>query len=84
MPLVELVSLAQTALYLAVLVSLPVLVATALVGIVTSIFQAATQVQDASLSHLPRLLVAALVLAAFGPWMGRQIADFARHVFGVG
>lgn len=82
MSLTELVALAQRALLLAVLVSLPVLLVAALLGLVSAVFQAATQVHDAALSHFPKFLAVALALALAGPWMGRQIVDFALHAFG--
>lgn len=81
-PLVDLVSLAQRALILSVLISLPVLIAAAALGLVMAMFQAATQIQDAALSHLPKVVAVAVVLAAAGPWMGRQIVSFARLALG--
>jgi flagellar biosynthesis protein FliQ len=80
--LAELISLAQRALLLSVLVSVPVLAVSALIGLVASVFQAATQVHDAALGHFPKLLGVSIALAVSGPWMGRQILDFTLHVFG--
>jgi type III secretion HrpO family protein len=75
--------LGQEALILGLLLSLPVVGAAAIVGFAVAVFQAATQVQDATLAHLPRVLVVALVLAVAGPWMGGEIAAFAvRAMFG--
>ena len=71
----------QEALLLAVMLSLPALLVALLVGTVVSVFQAATQIQDATLVHLPRLLAVAVSLAAFGPWMARHIVDFAARIF---
>jgi len=73
---------AREALLLAVGVSLPLVAVAALVGLLVSLVQAATQVQDITLSHLPRFLAVAITLAALGPWMGRQVAAFALRVFG--
>jgi type III secretion HrpO family protein len=79
-PSVEgLTQLAQEALVLSVLVSLPVVGLAAVVGLLVAVFQAATQVQDITLSHLPRLVVVAIGLALLGPWMGAQIAVFASR-----
>ena len=66
---------------LALLVSLPVVGVAALVGLVVAAFQAATQLQDATIAHLPRLVAVALALALLGPWMGAEIAGFARETF---
>lgn len=82
MDLTALVALAQSALVLSVLVVLPVLGAAALVGLLSGGFQAATQIQDAALAHLPRFVVVIGVLLALGPWMGRQIVAFALRAFG--
>ncbi len=77
----NLVGNAQEALLLAVAVSLPVVGAAAIIGLAVAVMQAATQVQDVTLAHLPRLVVVAVVLAIVGPWMGVQIAAFAARVF---
>jgi flagellar biosynthesis protein FliQ len=49
------------------------------VGLLVAVFQAATQVQDFTLAHLPRLVVVAVSLAVFAPYLGRQIAAFAER-----
>jgi flagellar biosynthetic protein FliQ len=82
MPLADLVTLAQQGLVLSLLVSLPVLLVAAAVGLVSSIFQAATQVQDAALGHLPKFIAVSIALALAGPWMGRQIMAFTLRAFG--
>lgn len=76
-----LVELGRDALLLSVLVSLPVVGLAALVGLIVAVFQAATQVQDITLAHLPRLVVVAFALALLAPWMGAQIATFATRAF---
>lgn len=80
----HLTELAQTALLLAVALSLPVVGVAAVVGLLVAALQAVTQLQDATIAHLPRFLVVALALALTGPWMGEQIAAFALQVFGGG
>jgi type III secretion HrpO family protein len=82
MDLAELISLAQQALVLSVLVSLPVLGVAAVVGLLSAIFQAVTQVQDAALGHFPKFVAVSVALALAGPWMGRQILAFAVRAFG--
>jgi flagellar biosynthesis protein FliQ len=72
---------AQQALWVAVAVSLPVLVVAAVVSLVAAAFQAASQIQDPTLSHLPRLLAIAAAIALVGPWMGHQVATFAAQMF---
>ena len=72
---------AQEALLLSVAVALPVVAIAALVGLVVAVLQAATQIQDATIAHLPRFLAVAVALAVLGPWMGSQIAVFAARIF---
>ena len=79
-----LVSYSQQALMLSLAVALPVLAVGALVGLLMAVLQAATQVQDPTLSHLPRLVAVSAALAVFGPWMGREVAGFAVRVFSGG
>ncbi len=81
MPPSTLVHGAQQALLLVVAVTLPVLAVAAVVGFVVAALQAASQIQDPTLSHLPRLLAVAAALAILGPWMGHEVAAFAAHMF---
>jgi len=78
----SLTSLAQEALLLTVTISLPVVAIAALVSLLMAVIGAMTQVHDATLSHLPRLLAVALVLALTAPWMGSQMVAFATRAFG--
>jgi flagellar biosynthetic protein FliQ len=59
------------------LVCLPVLAITTLVGVVVSVMQVLTQVQEMSLTIVPKLLAAGVVVIAFGPWMLRVLCRFA-------
>ena len=80
MPVATLLEHAQQALLLSIAVVLPVLAVAAIVGLVVAAFQAASQVQDPTLSHLPRLLAVVAALVVMGPWMGAQIGAFAQRV----
>jgi flagellar biosynthetic protein FliQ len=84
LPIAELTHRAEEALLLSVAVALPVIAIAAVVGLVVAVLQAATQIQDVTLAHLPRLLAVAAALAVLGPWMGRQIALFAARIFAGG
>jgi len=70
--------LARDALGLALLIAAPLLLAGLLTAFVVSLFQAATQILEPSLSFVPKLLVMAAVLAVLGNWMGGQLVEFAR------
>jgi type III secretory pathway component EscS len=81
MPISALAHEGQYALLLVVAVSLPALAVAAIVGLVVAALQAASQIQDPTIAHLPRLLAVTAALAVLGPWMAGVIALFARHVF---
>jgi len=59
------------------LVAGPVLAAALIVGLVISVLQVATQLQEMTLSYVPKLLVAAIVLLVLGPWMIYRVTQFA-------
>jgi type III secretory pathway component EscS len=81
MPAATLVHYAQQALLLVLAVSLPVLGAAAVVGFVAAALQAASQIQDPTIAHLPRVLAVVAALILLGPWMGREVAAFAAQMF---
>jgi len=58
-------------------VSTPVLAAALLIGLLISVLQVATQLQEMTLSYIPKMLVVVLVLMALGPWMLHRITQFA-------
>lgn len=59
----------------------PILIATLLVGVAISVLQVATQLQEVTLSYVPKLLTAALLLILLGPWMISRVTDFARALY---
>lgn len=63
------------------LVSAPVLGLTMLVGIIISVVQVVTQIHDASLTFVPKLVTAALCLIVFGAWMLRKLAQFSTQLW---
>lgn len=71
---------ARDALWLLMLVAAPVLLAGLLTAFAISLFQAATQILEPTLSFVPKLIVMLIVLAVLGSWMGGQLVDFARSV----
>jgi flagellar biosynthetic protein FliQ len=64
-------------LWNSMLVAGPVLAAALAVGLLVSVFQVATQLQEMTLSYVPKLLVSAIVLLVLGPWMIYRITQFA-------
>ena len=71
---------AREALLLALALSLPVVGISALVGVVVAAFQSASQLQDPTLAHLPRLLAVIVSLIVLGPWIGHQLGAFAEQM----
>ncbi len=71
-------ALGQNGLYHLLLVAAPVLGIALIVGLVVSIFQAATQINEPTLSFVPKIVGAVAVLAIFGPWMITTLVEFLR------
>lgn len=67
-------------LWVGVLIAAPLLLITMAVGLLVSIFQVVTQIQDMSLSFIPKLLTVVVVLVAFGPWMLKQLVGYSAAV----
>lgn len=65
----------------AVKVSAPILVATLVIGLLISIVQVVTQVQEMTLTFIPKLMVVVLVSMALGGWMLSVAMELARHMF---
>jgi flagellar biosynthetic protein FliQ len=70
--------IARDALWLVMLLAAPVLLAALATAFVISLFQAATQILEPTLSFVPKLVVMLVVLAVLGNWMGGQLVEFAR------
>ena len=73
--------LTSQALTIALMVSAPLLIAGLVVGVAISMFQAVTQINEMTLSFIPKIVVTALVLLISIPWMAGQVSDFFRYIF---
>jgi flagellar biosynthesis protein FliQ len=73
--------LLQQALWISVLVGGPIVIGTLIVGLFVSIIQAATQINEATLTFVPKLMVTAVILLVGGPWMAGQLMTLTRIVF---
>ncbi len=71
--------LGQRGLLMLLMISAPVLLTILVVGLVVSIFQAATQINEATLSFVPKVVAAVAVLAIAGPWMLTMLVDYIRQ-----
>jgi len=74
-------NLVQQALEVTLLVSAPLLLAALATGLLVSVFQAATQINEMTLSFIPKLLAIFAVAVLAGPWMIGVMVDFTRRLF---
>jgi flagellar biosynthetic protein FliQ len=74
-------TLAQQALQVTLLMAAPPLLAALLTGLIVSVFQAATQINEMTLSFIPKLLAIFVVLVLFGPWMLGVLLTYIRELF---
>ena len=65
----------------ALIVAAPILLATLFVGLLISVFQVTTQLQEITLSYVPKILVTAFLLIGLGPWMIGRVAHFAKSLY---
>ena len=70
----------QQGLMLLLMVSAPILLVVLVVGLLVSIFQAATQINEATLSFVPKVVAAVAVLGVAGPWMLATLVDYIRSM----
>jgi flagellar biosynthetic protein FliQ len=70
----------QQGLWMLLMVSAPVLIVVLVVGLVVSVFQAATQINEATLSFVPKIVAAVAVLAIAGPWMMTTLVEYLQRV----
>ena len=75
------VAIGREALMLTVMISGPLLLFALIVGLTISIFQAITQIQEMTLTFVPKILAVALALLIFLTWMINMATDFTRHMF---
>ncbi|WZV77897.1 flagellar biosynthesis protein FliQ [Burkholderia pseudomallei] len=72
-------TLAHQAMYIGLLLAAPLLLVALAVGLVVSLFQAATQINEATLSFIPKLLAVAATMVIAGPWMLSTMIDYLRE-----
>ncbi len=77
-----LMQIAQSSVYTILLISAPALGVALLVGLMVSVFQATTQIQEQTLAFIPKIVAVFVVILATGPWMLRVLLDFTMGIFG--
>jgi flagellar biosynthetic protein FliQ len=72
-------TLAHEAMYIGLMLAAPLLLVALSVGLLVSLFQAATQINETTLSFIPKLLAIAATMVIAGPWMLTMMLDYLRH-----
>jgi flagellar biosynthetic protein FliQ len=78
----QVISICVSAMELAMKISLPLLLVGLIVGLLVSIFQAVTQIQEQTLSFIPKIAGLAVVLVVAGPWMLGQLLVWTEELYG--
>jgi|YNPMSStandDraft_1061717.scaffolds.fasta_scaffold00009_97 flagellar biosynthetic protein FliQ len=71
----------RVSLYNLLIISAPILLASMLVGLIISILQATTQIQEQTLTFVPKLIAVFLVLIIMGPWILKKLMDYTIYIF---
>jgi len=74
-------SLGRDAIFTTVALSAPLLLAALVVGLLVSIFQAVTQINEATLTFIPKMLAIVVVLIVMAPWMTQMITSYTTELF---
>ena len=75
------VNIIQQAALMILLLSAPMLLIGLVVGLIVSIFQATTQIQEATLAFVPKIVAVLLSMVIFGPWIISTLVNFTRNLF---
>ena len=74
-------SFAQNAVMVALILAAPVLIVSLVIGSIISLFQAATQINEVTLTFIPKMIGIGLILAIMGSWMAQQLLAFTTAIF---
>ncbi|MDF2607910.1 MAG: EscS/YscS/HrcS family type secretion system export apparatus protein [Bacillales bacterium] len=81
MSLETVLTLAEKGIYTILMVSGPLLLLALVVGLIVSIFQATTQIQEQTLAFIPKIVAVLVGIIFFGPWMLKQLLTYATDIF---
>ena len=76
------ISLAEKAVYTVLIICGPLLLLALVIGLIVSIFQATTQIQEQTLAFIPKIVAVLIGLIFFGPWMLSTLISYAQDIFG--
>jgi len=77
----QVMTIGRHAMQITLMIAIPMLVVALAIGLLVSIFQAATQINEMTLSFIPKLIGVFLVLDLLGPWMLSVLTDYMRELF---
>jgi len=75
------IDLSQQALYVVVMLAAPMLISALLIGLIVGMFQAATQINEQTLSFIPKLFILVVALMVAGPWMLDLLVNYTRELY---
>ena len=75
------IKLAEQSIFTVILISAPMLLIALAVGLLVSVFQAMTQIQEQTLAFIPKILAVFISLVVFGPWMLTLLLDYTKDLF---
>lgn len=75
------VEIGRNALEITLMISAPLFLAALITGLIVSIFQAATQINEATLSFVPKLVAIFITMIVAGPWMITMMTDYMRRLY---
>lgn len=75
------IKLGQDAMRTTAMIAGPILLATLVIGLLVSVFQALTQINEATLTFIPKILIVAIVIVLAGPWMMDVMTSYTVHLF---
>lgn len=79
----QIVAIGARAMWVTMELSLPVLGASLVVGLLVSVFQAVTQLQEPTLTFIPKILAVVVIIVIAGPWMMNTMIDYTVELFGL-
>ena len=75
------IDIAQNALFVTLMLAGPLLVVSLVIGVIVSMFQSATQINEVTLTFIPKIMGISLVVVVLGSWMGQQLVTFTVQLF---
>ncbi|TFE02771.1 flagellar biosynthesis protein FliQ [Jeotgalibacillus salarius] len=75
------IAIAERGVFITLIISLPLMLVALIVGLLVSIFQATTQIQEQTLAFIPKIIAVMVALIFFGPWMLTQLVSYASDIF---